>query len=203
MKRNEKKLLRRLKAGDRTACVDLIDAHYQQVYWYLLNLGKDGETAADLTQNTFTKAWNAIDRFKGASTFRTWLFSIARNEFLQEMRIRGKYPELVEYTDLELVSDPGTPLEEELDARDLQDLLQKQVQTLPGKYREVISLHYFSGLSLREVAATLSVPHGTVKSRLNTALTQLKEKLDKLETGYEPHGSEKTAAICAPNKGAR
>ena len=111
MKLREKMLVKRLKAGDRDSCITLIDRHYQQVYWYLLNLSKDEEKAADLTQNTFSKAWVAIRNFKGESSFRTWLFSIARNEFLLQIRKEKKCPEIVEFTELDIISDPTPSIE--------------------------------------------------------------------------------------------
>ena len=195
MRRVEKKLLQRLRAGDRDACVALIDGHYQQVYWYLLNLSRDEERAADLTQNTFAKAWKAIGGFRGDASFRTWLFSIARNEFLSEIRTRGRYPELAEYADLELVSDPAPSAEAQLVECDTAHRLREQVRALPGKYREVVALHYFERMSLRDVSRVLSIPAGTVKSRIHKALSLLKDRLDRLEKGYAHPGSGKTAEI--------
>lgn len=202
MRVGEKGLLKRLRAGDREACVDLIDGHYQEVYWYLLGLSRDEERAADLTQNTFAKVWRGIASFRGESSFRTWLFAIARNEFLLHLRASGRDPELVEYSDLEVVSDPAPSVEEALNARDLEDVVRKQVRTLPGRYREVISLHYFSRMSLREIAKVLSVPSGTVKSRVHKALELLKEGLEKMEIGHESPESRKDAAVHGSQRGS-
>ena len=193
MKFGEKTLLRRLKAGDSKACTVLIDMHYKHVYWYLLDLCKDEDLASDLTQNTFTKAWKALGDFRGESSFRTWLFSIARNEFLQQIRKDERYPELVEFLDLEVISDLSPSVEEEIASHDQELYIRKQVKALPGKYREIISLHYFSGMSYREIAKVLSIPNGTVKSRVNQALQLLKKKFRIEETGYENQRTEKIA----------
>ena len=82
----EKRLLKRLRKGERDACIALIDAHYDDVYRYLFSLCHHEDQAADLTQNTFAKAWQALGHFEGRSMFKTWLFGIARNEFLMSLR---------------------------------------------------------------------------------------------------------------------
>lgn len=185
MNLSEKWLLRRIRAGDRQSCTDLIDKHYQQVYWYLLDLSKNQEQAADLTQDTFAKAWLALPGFRGESSCRTWLFAIARNEFLLQLRTQGRAPELAEYLDLEILPDPAPSAEQRFSSRQLREQIREQVHRLPGKYREVVALHYFSRLSLREAAAVLQVPLGTVKSRINQALSLLKARLENEELSHE------------------
>ena len=199
---SEKWLLRRIRAGDRQACTDLIDKHYQQVYWYLLDLSKNQEQAADLTQDTFAKAWQALSGFRGDSSFRTWLFAIARNEFLLQLREKGRAPALAEYLDLELMPDPAPSAEERYASGDMVQQVRGQVHRLPGKYREVIALHYFSRLSLREVAAVLGIPLGTVKSRVNQAFALLKEQLETKEVGREDYSVAENPARRAPQEGA-
>ncbi|MCC7263388.1 MAG: sigma-70 family RNA polymerase sigma factor [Candidatus Latescibacteria bacterium] len=199
---SEKWLLRRIRAGDRQACTDLVDKHYQQVYWYLLDLSKNQEQAADLTQDTFAKAWQALSAFRGESSFRTWFFAIARNEFLLQLRTQGRAPELAEYLDLEILPDPAPSAEENYSSSDLAQQVWEQVQRLPGKYREVIVLHYFSRLSLREVAAVLGIPPGTAKSRVNQAFVLLKEQLETKEVGREDYSVAENPARSAPQEGA-
>lgn len=195
MKWGEKGLLRRIRAGDREACVVLIDRHYRDVYRYLLGLGRDAERAADLTQNTFAKAWTGVGGFRGDSSFKTWLFAIARNEFLMEVRASGRHEELLEYTDLEVISDPAPSAEEALSSREVEDVVRRQVERLPGRYREAVSLHYFARMSLREIAGMLSLPTGTVKSRIHKALELLKESLEGTEIDHERPKSEKDASV--------
>jgi len=191
----EKAILKRLKSGDREACVTLIDKHYQQVYWYLLDLSRNEDTAADLTQSTFANAWRAVGKFEGRSTFRTWLFSIARNEFLTEVRKSGRYPELMEFSELEVLEDPAPSPEETVAQQDLLAAVRARVEELPGRYREVVSLHYFSRMTLREVAGVLNIPSGTVKSRIHKALSLLKDNLEGLEIGDESDETEEAASF--------
>jgi RNA polymerase sigma-70 factor (ECF subfamily) len=188
MRIGEKRLLERIRAGDRQACTALIDAHYQPVYWYLLDLSRDEQWAADLTQDTFARMWTSLDQFRGESSFRTWLFSIARNEFLQGLRQSQRSPKLAEYLDLELVPDSAPSVEEECSRQDLEQQVRDQVARLPGKYRDTIALHYFAGMSLRDTAQVTGVPRGTAKSRLNQALAMLSKAINAKEACDEDRG---------------
>lgn len=195
MRRTEERLLRRLGRGDRDAAVTLVDGHYQQVYWYLLGLCRDGERAADLTQQTFARAWQGLAGFKGAASFRTWLFSIARNEFLQELRQGHRRAEWAEFAEVEIIADPAPSAEEMVLERDATERMRQQVMGLPGPYREVISLHYYGGLSLREAASVIGAAVGTVKSRLHQALALLQERLSTQETEDENEGTAPSPAL--------
>ena len=191
----ERRLLKRIRSGDRSACNELIDGHYRNVYWYLLDLCGDEDKAADLTQDTFAKGWKAVRGFEGRSSFRTWLFSIARNEFLANLRRSGRSLETVDLPDLTVVPDSSPPVDEKFDALELSRMIREAVDGLPTLYREVVSLHYYNEMSIREVALMLSLPVGTVKSRLNRVLSMLKERLDAKEAGHENAKTEKIASI--------
>ncbi len=168
-------LWKRLERGDSDACVRLIDRHYRQVYRYLLGSCGDPETAADLTQSTFSKAWTARARFEGRSSLRTWLISIARNELLGHLRRSGRSVEIAERLDLRALPDPAPTVEERFDRRRDAERIRAAVETLPVPLREIVHLHYYSELSIREAARLLSIPTGTAKSRLNRALIRLRE----------------------------
>lgn len=194
MKRREKLLLKRLRQGDRTACVELIDATYRDVYGYLLALAGTQEQAEDLTQAAFTKAWTSVAGFEGRSSFRTWLLAIARNEFLLQLRAQDRQPETAELTNLEIVQDTGdTP-----DVRAFRELQAAEIRTavrdLPTLYREVISLHYFTELTITEAARVLHIPAGTVKSRISKALALLKHELGKEVIGDEGSSTDACTA---------
>lgn len=194
MKRRERKLLKALRRGDRTACVELIDLHYRDVFWYLADLSGDRELAADLTQNTFAKAWQAVGSYRGGASFRTWLFAIARNEFLQDLRSRGRQAETIEFVDLEVIEAPDEPVDVAITREELGRIVRDSVEELPGLYREVLSLHYFARMTLKEVAAVLDVPAGTAKSRVNKALGLLRDQLEKVVTGDEEQRAEASSA---------
>ena len=104
MRTSERILVWRLKRGDREACRELIARHHAGVYGYLRHLGADHHRAEDLTQETYARAWRDIGALREAASLRSWLLTIARNEFLQE--VRAGRPEV---TALEEVPDRPTP----------------------------------------------------------------------------------------------
>ncbi len=175
MKFADRSLARRLRQRDRGACQELIQRYHQAVFGYLRSMGADQSLADDLTQETYAKAWKNIDRLKDARSARAWLLSIARNELRQWARRRQ--PELMEMDELK-ERDTGEAHPDEQSAQREQDQqLASLICRLDAPLREVVVLHYFQGLSLREAGGVQGVPAGTIKSRLNRALVRLRELL--------------------------
>ncbi len=158
-------LVQRIKLGDRRAADQLVDAHYQRVYAILYSFCKNRETAEDLTQDTFVKMWKAIGRFNGLSRVSTWLYRIAYNTFVDWQR---KQQSFSDFDEDEIQSDA-------VHFDDGTEKILHHVRILPEKQREVIILHYQHDLTYGEIAKTLCIPKGTVKSRLNAALNTLRQ----------------------------
>jgi len=185
-------LVRRLQRGDRAACRELIDRHHAGVYGYLRRLGADAGLAEDLTQETYARAWRRIDSLRDAVSLRSWLLTIARNEFLQWVRA-GR----LEVRPLDEARDrvDATPGPERLAVRGESDAaLRRAVAGLEPDLRESVALHYFHELSLREVGAVLGVPAGTVKSRIHRALGRLRAQLESREADDETTRAEAAIA---------
>lgn len=174
---SEWRLVRKLRQRDTEACRELIRRHHRAVHGYLRHMGADEATAEDLTQETFTRAWQSVDRLRAAGSLRAWLLRIARNEFLQLLR-RAR-PATRGLTALSGTADPGPGGHEVAATHERDFLLRRAVRSLDMEQREVIALHYFEDLSLREVGAVLGIPQGTVKSRLHRALGRLRELLEQ------------------------
>jgi RNA polymerase sigma-70 factor, ECF subfamily len=173
-------LVWRLRRHDREACSELIERHHARVYGYLRSLGADGSLAEDLTQETYARAWTRIDTLREAVTLRSWLLAIARNEFLQRIRVRA--PAEVGLEEAAGVAAAGPPADLSAERAERDRRLRDAVGRLEEIPRQAVVLHYFHDLSLREVGAVLGIPPGTVKSRLNRALVTLRSLLEKEES---------------------
>jgi len=177
---SESYLIRRLRRGDRQACSELIDRYHAGVYGYLRRLGAEASLAEDLTQETYTRAWRRIDTVRKATSLRSWLLTIARNEFLQQARA-----ERLSVTGLDGLPEPaddGEPRAERiLTGTERDRTLRRAIDKLDPELQETVALHYFQDLSLKEVGATLGIPTGTVKSRVHRALGRLRALLDHRE----------------------
>lgn len=172
---SEMLLARRVRAGDRDACAAFVRAHHADVYRLLARLCRDAYAAEDLTQETFAAAWQGIGSFGGLASLKTWLHRIAYRKFVDWDR----RPRLVQqqqgrsHTEAEFrAGAPGPP--EAAEAQEWSRRLSAAVDRLEPAEREVIVLHYFQGLSFREIAQVLGQPAGTVKWRVSAALGRLR-----------------------------
>jgi RNA polymerase sigma-70 factor (ECF subfamily) len=136
-------------------------AQYQdKVYRFALGMLGDPAQAEDAAQETFVKIWRGLPKFRGESSISTWIFSIARNTCLHALKSRRKMVSIDE-----LVEKPRL----EREPMDIECLLEE----LPEHYREVMLLFYVHDKSYEEVACTLDIPMGTVKTYLYRARKQL------------------------------
>ncbi len=185
-------LVRRLKRGDGDACRELIRRHHGGVYGYLRRLGAGSGLAEDLTQEVYAKAWRSIGKLRRAASLRSWLLTIARNEYLQWVRVER--PGTAGAGELPDREDRAAGAENELVRTERDRALRGAVARLDPSLQETVALHYFQDLSLREVSEVLVIPTGTVKSRLHRALGILRAKLEPTEADHETQKAGKTLA---------
>lgn len=179
-------LVRRSQAGDLDAYDQLVRRHQERVYSTIYHMTANHEDAADLTQETFIKAHNAIRGFKGDCSFFTWLYRIAVNRtlnFLKQRRNRVPYLSLND-VDFNAEHDPDivaliserTP-RRDIDLTELQQRLNVAMLKLSEVHRMVVVLHDIQGLPHEEIAAIMDCNPGTVRSRLFYARQQLQAYL--------------------------
>ena len=163
-----------LRRGEEGAFTRVVDVLLPPVYRFLLRLSRDPSVADDLTQETFLALWQGVAKFRGASQFRTWVFGIAYRQFLRH-RDRREI-ETVPFDDAWQQAEAADP-ETLFLAKGERERVRHAVYALPDLYREVFCLVHLEGLSYREAAQVLGRPVGTVKSRMNVALTLLRQEL--------------------------
>ena len=179
-------VVRRVQAGDVAAFDRLIGKYRERVYGIVYNMTSNREDAADLTQDSFIKAFQSIHRFGGQSSFFTWLYRIAVNSALSHMRRMR----LRSFFSLERI-DSEEPVSKEIIAaltdktgvdrdayvRELQEKLNDAMQKLSIKHRTVVTLFEIDGLSHQEIAEVMECSVGTVRSRLHYAKQLLQSEL--------------------------
>ncbi len=156
----------------REAFECLLDRYQNRVYGLLFGMIRNESSAQDLLQDVFLKIWRALPQFQGDASFSSWVYTIARNAALTEIRrTRPSFslddPDWTEGSQavVELHADPE-PTGEGVDATAL-------LAELPEKYRLVVTLFYLQEKSYEEVAAMLAIPMGTVKTLLHRAKKEL------------------------------
>jgi RNA polymerase sigma-70 factor (ECF subfamily) len=157
--------------------------HMDVLYSYGLYLTGDQDSANDLLQETFLKAFRFFDKFEEGTNARAWLYRIMRNTFINEYRRVKRLPDLVEY-DEQISSYQMLPREaEETDLRHqingelFDDEIAGAISALPEKFKSVIILRDVEDLPYEEIADALDIPIGTVRSRLHRARAILFAKL--------------------------
>jgi RNA polymerase sigma-70 factor (ECF subfamily) len=182
-------LVRRARAGDQRAFGLLVERYQKKVYAVALGMVKDAEEAMDVSQEAFVKVHRYLDRFKGDSSFYTWLYRITTNTCIDVLRRRAVISqESVEYDDsvqLDLAEANLGALGSQVDAsparsalrRELGEKLEEALAQLPEKHRAILLLRELEGMSYEDLARTLDIPKGTVMSRLFHARAKVQRLL--------------------------
>jgi len=178
-------VVRKVQAGDVAAFDRLILKYRERVYSVIYNLCANREDAADLTQGTFIKAFQSINRFQGQSSFFTWLYRIGVNATLTHLRKNRlrtffSFDRIVEEDKTSEVIGALTDksgVERDLFVKELQEKLNEALQKLSIKHRMVVTLFEIDGLSHSEIAEIMNCSVGTVRSRLHYAKQLLQAEL--------------------------
>ena len=172
---DDQSLLNRLRLGNREACAELVRRHYERVYRFLFHLTRDVHRAEDLTQETFSAAWQRLASFEGRATFSTWLHRIAYTRFVDAQRAERRDLGMREKRRFSPQT-PADPLFAAMAEDEVQNLY-LALDELKAAERSLLVLHYLQGLSYREMAAVVDEPVGTVKWRTAEALHRLRALL--------------------------
>ncbi|MBA2703030.1 MAG: sigma-70 family RNA polymerase sigma factor [Blastocatellia bacterium] len=181
--------IERLKRGEAAAFEELVAERSGEIYGLLFRLTENSEEARDLTQETFLRAFQNIDRFRGEADVRTWIYRIAinqaRNRFRWWRRRRrdatvsldqkqGESGQTISGT----LAEPSQNPEQQTLARERELALRSALQRLGQAYRETVILRDIEGFTYEEIAETLEINVGTVKSRLARGRHELRKKLE-------------------------
>ena len=181
-------LIERCLAGDETAHAALVLEHHRLVLGLATHLLGDREEALDLSQEVFLRVFRTLHRFRGQSALRTWIFRIVVNQVRNRQRWwrrrqRSNQVSLDEHIrdhgEMVLGAEACTP-DSELVRKELGARLKEAIQKLPFEQRTALVLREIEGLRYEEIAFSLGLPVGTVKSRLTRARQALREELGDL-----------------------
>jgi RNA polymerase sigma factor (sigma-70 family) len=172
----EHRLLAAIRGGDRSAAEELVDRTYSSVFASLFRLCHDRDVAADLTQETYRKAWEALPGFDGRSQFFTWLYRIGYTTFLNHVR-RPRLMKSLDEEDAPEMPDGAPSAEQVLSDAEEGERLRSAVLSLPEDLRFTVTAHFWSGLAVKEIAAIEEITTVAIRKRLHKAFTLLEEAL--------------------------
>lgn len=186
MEATDEILVERVLVGDDAAASELVRRYSTPLYNFAFRFTGNREEAQEIAQDALLKALKNMNRFDPRYKFSTWVYRITRNQAIDHKRRQRPTAELNEA----ITPDPGHANPEgtgmrspEVRAMRSQEnqLLHRALATLGEKYREIIVLYHFSGLSYADIATTLDIPQGTVMNRLFRARNKLREAMVKLQ----------------------
>lgn len=187
----DQEVVAQAKAGRETAFRELIGRYQRPVFSLIYRLVRDREKAEDLAQDTFIKVLNALDRYDPAFKFSSWIFKIAHNTALDQLR--KKHPEMlsldgsphartaeeIEASTFSAISSDENP-EEYTSHREMGEEIEKALAGVRVEYRTAIILWHVEGRPYEEIAEIMGVPLGTVKTYIHRARNELRQRLAHL-----------------------
>lgn len=181
-KTSDEELITRFQQGDIYAFDLIVKRYKQQLLNFVFRFLNNREQAEDVVQETFLRVYRKRNAYKQVAKFSTWIYTIAGNLARTELRKRKRRQLFslsdigMEEKDYEIASDEFNP-EKYTNTVMHEQIIQREINKLSVKFREVIILRDIQGLAYEEIAEIIKVPLGTVKSRVNRARLRLQEKL--------------------------
>lgn len=180
-------LINRCKAGDKNAFDQLMRRYESRVYNFAMRLSGNRDDAGDITADTFVRVYKSLGSFRGESRFITWLFRIVTNIYIDSRKRKSVYL-TQSFTDAEMSDMDDVSMVEQIEDMDMRpaelveikernELLMSAISTLPQYQRMMVTMFHTNNQTYDEIAETLGLPLGTVKSRLNRARLCLRQKL--------------------------
>jgi RNA polymerase sigma-70 factor (ECF subfamily) len=182
-------VVRLAQQGRELAFRELVRRYERPVFSLVYRMVRDRETAEDLAQDAFIKVLNHIDKYSPEFKFSSWLFKIANNVAIDHLRRRkldtismdgsphASTAAEIEATSIELAAEQESALDE-MEARELGSAIERAIAQLRPEYRACIMLRHVEGRSYEEIATTLDLPLGTVKTYIHRARHELRRALE-------------------------
>jgi RNA polymerase sigma-70 factor (ECF subfamily) len=182
MECSDRELMVRMAGGDQESLSELMRRHHQRLFRVAFGYVRDADDALEVVQETFVKAYRSASRWDGASEVTPWLTRIAINESIDRYRRARRRKAAEEPLQPEDVHDgrwtaEGPSPERRVLGRELRERIDAALLALPERQRAIFVLRHYQGMELAEIAGTLGMRLGTVKSGLHRALERLRDLL--------------------------
>jgi len=189
VEKTDEELIEEYLSGNEDSFKSLITRYTKLLYFFAYRMTGKKELAEDIVQDTCLKIWKTISRYKiGSNTFKPWVFTIARNTTIDQLR-KKKMPVVSDFDTkdgnnylMETASDPDTIPTELIEKAEQKKMITGAMQSLSFEEREILTLHYQEEMTFEAIGKTLKKPLNTVKSRHRRAVLKLKKYLEENET---------------------
>ena len=193
---HEDQYIERAKAGDEEAFSELMRLYETRVYRFLLRMTRSPDDALDLSQETFLRVYRSLSLFRSQSSFSTWIFSIAHHlcvDHARKMARKNRFSfHSVDDEDAMSLPDTGPTPEQVAENKLLAHEIDRALSAITPDLREIFLLREISGLSYAEIAETLDLELGTVKSRIARARCALQKEFKEMRNKTKQNPSNDT-----------
>lgn len=182
---SDQQLIRDYLAGDEKSLEILIERYLKLIYSFIHRYVGSSKEAEDITQEVFIKVWRNLRKFNQQKTFKTWVFTIAKNTCIDALRKKKTIPfssfenQKGENRLIETLADPSPLPDELIEQADIGQILTSAIDTLSPKYRMVLFLRYNDHFAFREIAESLGESINTIKTRHRRGIAMLRISLQQ------------------------
>ena len=170
--------IKKLKEKSEDEFEKFFKNYLNRIYTVVYRVVKDPAAAEDLTSEVMMKVYNGINKFKGQSRLSSWVYRIAYNHAVSYLR-RQKYTESIDVYDMTIKDESEKHLDY-LEKEELSDYIKKKLMELPEDYRVALTLYHFKEMPYKEIAYTMGINIGTVKTYIHRGRNELKELLEEV-----------------------
>lgn len=175
---HENQLLQQLKEGNANAFTTLYNTYSERLYYNILSLVKDRNTAEELVQDVFSKIWKQREKISIEKSFASYLYTSSRNRVFDFFKQVRRNHELYAHIQA-IASESYSQIEESLLARENEQLLQRAIESLSPQRRRAFELCKIEGLSYRQASEVMGISMSTVKEHMSTALDAIRSYITK------------------------
>ena len=182
--KNDEDLMLLTGKGNKKAFEELVKRHTRPLQNYFYRYFRNIEDSKDYAQQVFVQIFQSAKRYRRLSKFTTWMYTVARNLYINEIARRQK----VRFSPLEFAENKGTRrnmVEDAVTGTDTAHFVRKSLDALPAEFKEVLVLQVYQDLKCAEIAKLLKIPEGTVWSRLHYGLKLFKKEYEKVTGEHE------------------
>ncbi len=182
----DEQLVQEMQCGKELAFQELYDRYAQYLFQYFFRrMWKDKEKAEDFVHDLFTKLIKEPQIFDTSRSFKTWVFSVANNMTINEYKKQAVRQNVTGGLQEDLTIAYETRIDSQVQDIQFKEALERELELLDEKHRTVFELRHIQGFSVKEIAETLDINEGTVKSRVFYAVKQLTGKLMEFKVGLQ------------------
>ncbi|MFP4478985.1 MAG: RNA polymerase sigma factor [Candidatus Izemoplasmatales bacterium] len=172
-------IIKKILAGDKNVYALLMDKYYKELFKYIYNITNNYETTEDLLQEIFLKVYNQLNKFNpDKASFRTWIYRISHHHTINYLKKKSNQMNLYTYEYDDTINEASEDVEENaIKDKQITSIQIAMEKVLKPKHFEIMSLHYFSNLTPKEISETTGIPLKTVYKAIDSSIEKIKKEV--------------------------